>query len=100
MKTVKEITIGGDGAKAGLYADATDISISVKYPIAKISGPLADLCDKGIDFIEKVIPYDQKAIATVLKTNVRAGLEKAFTALLPGVEVAEVEQLADGSAQV
>jgi hypothetical protein len=73
-----EKEIGGDGAKAGLYVEGSDLALKVTYPIAKIVDPIAEIADKAIDKVEQWIPLDQKALAESLKLEVREKLAELF----------------------
>lgn len=79
MKVIFEKTIGGDGAKVGLYLEEGMIVEKVSYPLAKVLTPFEGVVKSAIGKIEKLIPGDQTAIADGLEKDAMAAIVKLLS---------------------
>ncbi len=58
MKTLIEKEIGTDGAKAGLYVDASVLQLTVSVPLMVAATPLLNALDPLKAKLEAIIPGD------------------------------------------
>lgn len=80
MKTIVEKEFGGDGAKASLGLDGSNLVAQVSYPIGKLVQPLNDIVDKAINGLEAAIPGDwDKALLEPARASAKAEILKLLS---------------------